>query len=269
VAESVLNQQEQNVETKNSEIKSKRNFHIVKRVAGIVLSLIMIGLAVFVYKLFSENTEVLNQSNELALTSGVGQASNYRSYVALYKDTKQQLIETTKKLEDVTQQLNQVTAELNTTKSLLIQTQTMLAQAQSENNKLKEELQSIDGLQSEDAIQNISELEARIKTLKDRNNQATNELDDLKNQLKMFQADFSTKEEGRSLISLFQNKIKLVKGRMKALEKETYFAKIAALKERDRVALLNGNNGYIIQNGELKKPFPVNKSYSIDVKMVQ
>ncbi len=76
-------------------------------------------------------------------------------------------------------------------------------------------------------------------------------------------------DEGRSLISLFQNKIKLVKSRMRNIAQEAYFAKIAAQKERDRLALLNGNNGFLTHNGEVQKPKDTNKNFSIDVKMVQ
>ena len=269
MAESVLNQEEQKIGNARSEKRNGKNFYQLKRVMGIILSLLMIGLTVFVLKLQHENTQIFSESTDLALTSGVSQASNYRSYVKQYKDTKEQLIETTKKLEEVTDQLNAITAELNTTKSLLIQTQTMLAQAQSENNKLKEEIQGIDTLKADAGVKNISELEARIANLKDKNNQASNDLNDLKAQLRVFQADFSTQEEGRSLISIFQNKIKLVKSRMRYLGQEAYFAKIAAQKERDRVALLNGNNGFVVHNGEVQKPNSNNKTYSIDVKMVQ
>jgi chromosome segregation ATPase len=267
VAESVLNQEEQKVSTDKQGQKSKDRYFKIKRIVGVLLSLLMIGLAAFVYKLQTENSQTFSQSSELALTAGVSQAANYRSYVTQYKDTKQQLEETTKRLEEVTQQLNAVTAELNTTKSLLIQTQTMLAQAQSENNKLQEDLQSLEGISEGGVPKNITELEARIKNLKNKNAQASSELEDLKTQLRVFQADFSTREDGRSLITLFQNKIRLVKSRMRYLEQEAYFAKIAAQKERDRVALLNGNNGYIIHNGQVHKPN--NKSYTIDVKMVQ
>lgn len=105
--------------------------------------------------------------------------------------------------------------------------------------------------------------------MKAKNTQAATELTDLKGQLHAFQADFSTVEEGRSLITLFQSKIKLVKSRMRYLEQEAYFAKIAAQKERDRLAVLNGNNGFVLRNGMAQKPNSSNKTFSIDVKMVQ
>ena len=269
MAESVLNREEQKIDTGKGGQQGKDRSHRIKRISGIVLSLLMIGLTAYVLKLQHDNTQILTQSSGLALDAGVSQASNYRSYVKQYKETKIQLEETTRKLEAVTKELDDMTAQLNTTKGMLAQTQTMLAQAQAENNKLKEDLQSLDGIKTGENVQNLSELEARIATLKAKNAQATSELSDLKVQLRAFQADFTTKEEGRTLITLFQNKIKLVKSRMHYLEQEAYFAKVAAQKERDRVAALNGNLGFLIHNGEVQKPNSSNKSFSIDVKMVQ
>jgi chromosome segregation ATPase len=271
VAETLLNQEEQHKQqkpgaNKAATQKGEVNFKNM-RAWGIGLMITMIGLSAFVLKLQNDNAQTFSQSSDLALSAGVAQASNYRSYVKQYKETKAQLEETTRKLEAVTEQLNTVTAELNTTKVLLAQTQTMLTQATSENNKLKEDIMSIGGTPSQDGSTNITTLEAKVNALKNQNTETDRELRDLKTQLKAFQADFSTLEEGRSLITLFQNKIKLVKSRMRSIAQEAYFAKIAAQKERDRLATLNGNQGFLMQNGEVKKPG--NKNFSIDVKMVQ
>lgn len=268
MAESVLNQEEQKAQGNNKQSDQARSTKM-KRILGLVLSVLMIALTVYVLKLQNENAQILGQSSELALTAGVSQASNYRSYVKQYKDTKAQLEETILKLEAVTKQLNDVTAELNTTKGLLAQTQAMLTQATSENNKLKEDIQGLDGIKAVDGTQNISDLQARVSALKAKNTETTEELNGLKTQLRAFQADFSTLEEGRSLIALFQNKIKLVKSRMRYLAQEAYFAKIAAQKERDRLAALNGNNGFLTHNGQVQSSKGGNKTYSIDVKMVQ
>ncbi len=267
MAESVLNQEEQKLDSNNAEGQIKARNARIFRIAGVILSVVMLILTAYVFKAQQENNKILMQTNEAVLTSVNHMAGNYRSYVTQYKDTKAQLEETTRKLEAVTAQLNDVSAQLETTKGLLNQTQTMLTQAQSENNKLKEELQGLDGIKLDEKVQDFSQLEAKIAALKSKNNQTANELTDLRAQLKAFQADFSTVEEGRSLITLFQNKIKLVKSRMTYLAQEAYFAKIAAQKERDRLATLNGNNGFMLRNGS--SPKSGNKSFSIDVKMVQ
>ncbi len=87
--------------------------------------------------------------------------------------------------------------------------------------------------------------------------------------MRAFEADFSNLEEGQSLIVLFQNKIKLVKSRMHYLKQEAFFTRVAAQKEKDRLAVLNGNSGFIMRNGQLQNPNGTKKSFAIDVKIVQ
>ncbi len=234
------------------------------RILGIILSLVMMGLTVYVLKLQNDNFQILSQSSDLSMGSGDSQASNYRFYVKKYKDTKTQLEETTRKLEAVTAQLDEVTAQLAMTKTMLTETQTMLAQAQSENSKFKQDLQN---LASSENVQNVSELKASIADLKAKNIQTSNELNELKTNLRAFEADFSTMAEGKSLITLFRDKIKLVKIRMRYLEQQAYFARMAAQKERDRMAWLNGNNGFVIREAS-QKTKAVKKNFSIDVKLV-
>ena len=165
--------------------------------------------------------------------------------------------------------MDQVTTELATTKSMLSQTQGMLAQAQDENAKLKQELQGLDALRGSENVQNMAELQDKIKVLKDRDSQVSLQLAQLKSQLRAFEADFSNPEEGRSLIVLFQNKINLVKSHMRYLKQQAFFAKVAAQKEKDRLASLNGNSGFVVRNGQLLNPNGTKKSFAIDVRIVQ
>ena len=85
----------------------------------------------------------------------------------------------------------------------------------------------------------------------------------------VFEADFSDIKEGRSLIVLFQNKIKLVKTRMHHLKQEAFAARVTAQKEKDRLAGLNGNSGFVFRNGQAQSPNGTKKSFAIDVKIVQ
>ena len=144
-----------------------------------------------------------------------------------------------------------------------------MSQAQEENIELKQELRGLDKLRISENVQNMGELRAKIKSLKDRDSQISVQLADLKDQLRAFEAEFSNPDEGRSLIILFQNKIKLVKSRMHYLNQEAFFARVAAQKEKDRLAVLNGNSGFVMRNGQLQNPNGTNKSFAIDVKIVQ
>lgn len=265
MAESVLNQPEQKIAAGGDVREQSAR---LKRIIGIILSAVLFGLTLFVLNLSHRNAQTYELATGLVLTAADQGASNYRSYVAQYKETKIQLEETTRKLEEVNRQLDAVTAELTTTKGMLTQTQDMLAQAQAENARLKDEIMGIDPSQrAENAPTVVEDLKQKIADLKEKNVEVSGQLAQLKEQLRAFEADFGNLDEGRTLISLFQNKIKLVKSRMNYLKQEAHFAKIAAQKEKDRIAALNGNNGYVIKNGQTQKAG--NKAFNIDVKIVQ
>ena len=265
MAETVLNQQEPKLDPNTD--TQRQNNHL-KRIVGVILFLVMIALTIYVLSLQHQNFNILSKSTDLALTASDHATGNYRTYVGRYKETKIELDETTRKLEEVNRQLDQVTAELATTKGMLSQTQGMLSEAQEENTKLKQELQGLDSLRNTENVRNIGELQAKIQILKDKDSQVSLQLAQLKSQMRAFTAEFSNLEEGRSLIVLFQNKIKLVKSRMRYLKQEAFFAKVAAQKEKDRLAVLNGNSGFVVRNGQAQNPNGTNKSFAIDVKIV-
>ncbi|MBI4308768.1 MAG: hypothetical protein HY591_00400 [Candidatus Omnitrophica bacterium] len=265
MAETLLNQQEQKID----QVMDGQNQNtFLKRTVGLILAVVMIALTAYVINLQNQNNRTLSHTNELFASSSSHQASNYRSYVKQYKDTKEQLEETTRKLEMVQKELDQASAELATTKGMLTETQGMLAQAQAENAKLKQEVQDLEVLRGAENVKTVPELEARINSLKQKNVEVSSELTNVKNELRAFEAEFSDTREGKSLIVLFQNKIKLVKSRMRYLKQEAYFAKVAAQKEKDRVAAMNGNSGYLVRGGQPNKSGNA-KGFAIDVKMVQ
>lgn len=273
MAETVLNQQESKLDPGAD--AQRQNNHFMK-IVGIILSLVMIVLTIYVFHVQNQNFKTLTRSTELALSASNDATINYRTYVGKYKETKLQLEvtkvkleETTKKLEEVNRQLDQVSAELEATKGMLSQTQGMLTSAQLENSNLKKELQGLEELRNSENVQNVGELKEKINTLKEKDSQVSLQLVDLKNQLRAFQADISDLNEGHSLITLFQNKIKLVKTRMHYLKQEAFYAKVAAQKEKDRLAVLNGNSGFVLRNGQDQNPDSTKKSFAIDVKIVQ
>lgn len=266
MAETLLNQEETKIDTQPG--TRRVNFHL-KKIIGIVLFLVMVVLTVYALQLQNQNSNIVYRSLELSTISSERAAVNYRTYVEKYKVTKAQLVETTQKLEAVNHQLDQVTAQLTETQGMLTQTKGMLVAAQEENIKLRQELQGLDDLRNTENVQNMAELQDKIKTLKDKDSQISYQLEDLKKQLRAFEAQFSTPEEGQSLITLFQNKIRLVKSHLRYLKQEAYFAKVAAQKEKDRLAVLNGNSGYVIRNGQLMNPNGTKKTFAIDVKIMQ
>ena len=265
MAETVLNQQKPRLDPRMDTQRPNSHF---KKIVGMILSLVMIALTIYVLSLQHQNSNILFRSTDLALTDSDHATVNYRTYVGRYKETKIELDETTRKLEAVNRQLDQVSAQLAATKGVLFQTQGMLVSAQEENTKLKQELQGLDNLRNVENVQNMGELQTKIQVLKDKDSQVSLQLAQLKSQMRAFSAEFSNLEEARSLIVLFQNKIKFVKSRMRYLKQEAFFAKVAAQKEKDRLAVLKGNSGFIVRNGQAQNPNGTKKSFAIDVKIV-
>lgn len=269
MAETVLNPQEPEVASKRLETAPQSSNHNPKRAIGIVLSILMLALTAYVLKLQNLNNSTLAQSTQLALTSSHDATVNYMTYVGKYKETKIELDETTRKLVEVNRQLNEVSAELTSTKGMLNQTQGMLAEAQQENAKLKQELQGLESLRTSENVQNIDQLQTKIQGLKDRDSEVSEQLSDLKTQLRAYEGQFNNLDEGRSLIILFQTRINLVKAHMRYLKQQAFFARVAAQKEKDRLAQLNGNSGYMIRDGKLQNPDGTKKSFAINVQIVQ
>lgn len=264
MAETVLNSQEQ----KNDQVKDgQHQNNTLKKIIGVILTVIMLGLTAYVLNLQNQNYSTLNQSGELSSVSNAHQAANYRAYVKQYKDTKEELDITVAKLAQVQKDLDRVSGELVQAKSMLNQTQDLLSQAQQENTKLKSDIQELEALRAQENVQNIGELETKISSLKQKNAEATDQLNAVKSQMRAFEADFNNMDEGKSLLVLFQNKIKLVKSRIRYLKQEAYFAKVAAQKEKDRISALNGNNGFIVKDGSSIKN-NASKGFAIDVKIV-
>jgi hypothetical protein len=241
VVETVLNQQASRLDPSKGTIRQNRQ---LMRITGVILFLVMIAMTIYVLNFQNQNFNILSKSTDLALIAGDHAATNYRSYVRKYKETKIELFEATRKLAVVNRQLDLVTAQL------------ALA-----NGKLSHD-------QAQDARFN-QDLQAQIQVLKDKDSQVSSQISELKNQLRAFDAQFSNLEEGRSLIALFKNKIGLIKSRMRYLKHEAFIAKVAAQKEKDRLALLNGNIGYVMRNGLVQNPNGTNKSFTIIVKNVE
>ena len=120
MTETLLNQQESKLDPGTSTQRQNSN---LKRIVGIILSLVMISLTGYVLYLQYQNFNIISDASQLSLVSTDRATANYRTYVGKYKATKIQLDETTQKLEAVNRQLDQVTTELASTKGMLSQTQ--------------------------------------------------------------------------------------------------------------------------------------------------
>lgn len=239
----------------------------VRNTVGLLLTIVMIGLTVYVLYIQSENYKTMETSSDMSLTSHSQQAGNYRHYVKEYTTTKQELDETQTRLSKMTMELELVSKELDSTKTMLSQTEALLAQAQQENQVLKGDPQAMANMQK--LFGNQANASGKnLDNLKKQNDSYSDELAKLRGDLDSYQVNVADVKAGRSIISELKNKIRSVKDKMRALKKDAAAAREAAQKERDQQLIALGNNGYVIKDGEVQSADKGKKTVDIDVKFV-
>lgn len=252
--------------TMETETKTDQN-RKVRNTVGLALTIVMLGLTVYVLFIQSENYKTIEMSSDMALNSNVKQAENYRYYVKEYTTTKDQLDETQTRLSKMTMELELVSKELASTKNMLSETEALLAQAQQENKILKGDPQAMANMQKLLGNQTIASTK-NIDTLKKQNENYDKELEKLKGDLSGYQSNVADIKQGKSLLADLKDKIREVKEKMRQIKKEAALTREAAQKERDRQLTLLGNNGYIVKDGELVSTDKGKKTVDIDVKFV-
>ncbi|MBI5150332.1 MAG: PilZ domain-containing protein [Candidatus Omnitrophica bacterium] len=201
----------------------------ITNVVGRFASVVAIALIVYSGWLGWVIYQGTAQSADKLLGNSSDQAALTREYQRLYTDT-------THRLTDVTLELNQTTAlyqqsqqvlqssqqELVVLKSVLSQTETMLAQAQSQNTR---------NVQGSDAAvrQDMNALKPAL------NDPVTADIRDI--------------PAGKTLIALYQDKIQAVRAQIDQIRRDEQAGRITALRERDRVRLMLGNQGYFVRDG--------------------
>ena len=238
----------------------------MKSILGVVLFFIMLSMAFFIVKEQNLLFQSIEESSRTMMSASDQQAVLTRNYATLYHQTAETLTALTK--------------ELDSSKALVQQTQNLLAQAKKENADLQNQLTALNhasNLPTENQAafnKTKEELEEQIVILNEKNFQFANELAQLKKQLRSFEGDIQNLDEGKAMISLFGNKVKLVKTKMISLKREAQHAKEAARKQRDQALALKGNRGYFVKNGQIlqkdKTPFTTgDKKIQINVSSVE
>ena len=239
----------------------------IKTLVGAGLFIVMLGMLIFVVNQQNLVYQSMEEANQMMMSASDGQASLTRNYMALYHQASDALAK--------------VTQELDATKTVLTQTQDLLAQAKKENADLQNQMALLNA-QGNTVLQNQiqtsqtqSELEKQVALLNEKNFQFAGELSQLKEQMRSFEGDVKSIDEGKSMIALFKNRLKLVKTKITYLKREAQFAQIAAQKERDRLLTLKGNKGFLLKDGQALKeektaqPPSGDKKVNIDVSFVE
>ncbi len=228
------------IQTKIMDATKKRKFISVM---GVISLFVLVGLMVFVLKEQQSTYQVIESSADLMMNAFQQQASLTRNYVELYHQSQEDLATATK--------------DLAATKAFLEQTEALLTETKQQNATLQNQIALLKDQtnlpsavnESPEAIQSQKDLENQIALLNEKNSQFSTEITTLKEQMQALTGDVKSLEEGRDMISLFHNRLKLVKAKMHYLKQEARYAKIAAQKERDRILLMRGNKGFLVKKG--------------------
>lgn len=191
-------------------------------------------------------------SNKMLINNTDQQATLTRTFKYFFEETKARLIIVTEELartkqlyEESQAMLKSVTQELEATKAILAQTEAMLTEARASNGQLVSEMD----VAQQQFTQTKTDLETNISNLQAQNGQLKEELTLIKDQLKRYEGQFETIDEGKELLNLFRSRIRLVKSKVQILQVESKQAKVHALKERDKLRMALGNNGYFVKDG--------------------
>ncbi len=204
----------------------------------LVAFVVLAGYAAYLSGNIYKDLYVSNQN--MSVLAGQ-QAALTRVYQGFYAQTALQLEGVTQELDQTTylyqesqRMLGAASRELEAVKALLAQTESMLTLAQAENIQFKKDQEAVSRLQAKDAT-------------------LTDELARAKSELDKYAADIAGIQEGKKLIGLYHDQIKAVKAQITDIKRGARRTRIAALRERDKVKTLLGNNGYIIKDGQMVK----------------
>ncbi|MBF0330564.1 MAG: hypothetical protein HQL17_01400 [Candidatus Omnitrophica bacterium] len=214
--------------------KNKKLRNILLVVAGI--------LSVYILVMWYFNIKTLNQTVAVVEQVADDQSKNFRFYVKEYKETKVELDVANEKVVTLTAELEAANAELSNTRL-------ELSSLQGVNDELKGTIQSLENFKAK-ALAKGEALENMINAFKKKNKQLDADLQSVRKELATFQPDISDTKEGRAKILLFKNHIVMVKKNMNILKQQAVTVKIEAQKQRDRLEMLYGNNGYMVKGGQ-------------------
>lgn len=212
----------------------------ISRVTGAVVLLAAAALTGYALWLIGMVYQGISSSNQQMLRSVDQQAVLTRNYQGLYQETNRKLLATTLELnqtnalyQESRQMLQAASEELRSVKAILVQTETMLAFARRENLQFRQEIQTASQLKGKDA------------RLADQVDAVNAQLDDFAHN------DIRDMDEGRTRVAFYHSRIKVVQSRIRQIKGEVRSARIAALRQRDRIRIMIGNNGYLTKNGQI------------------
>ncbi|MGE0267757.1 MAG: PilZ domain-containing protein [Candidatus Omnitrophota bacterium] len=270
-------------------IKKIASTRRLKRATNAILILLMISMTVYIAWEANNIYRDLNITNQRMLDNSQQQALITQSYATRLDTTQMQLtsvseeLEATKILYQESQGiLGEVRVDLELTKAVLADTEQLLEQTKVDLRKTQTELVTsksdiadmqsklaatqskvvVDQSSTEEMAARINsieksraaaktEFENTIALLEEKNKQLTEQMAQFQGQLILMSADkIQSTQEGQNLLERYQKEINLVKAKLSHFRQEAKQIREDALKERDRVQLALGNQGYFMREGK-------------------
>jgi hypothetical protein len=119
-------------------------------------------------------------------------------------------------------------------------------------------------------LDQMGELEQTVAQLKERNSFLVDAMSG-NGKYAINKDDIRTMKEAKGLIKAYSAKVKLMKGRMKELQRDVLLAKKTAQRDEDLRAMELGNNGFMVRDGKvtIAEAGPSHKNVNIDVTFVK
>jgi len=208
-----------------------------RSVIGTMLVIVMLILTVFALRQYAENYENTLLAQQIIIGAYEQQARLTQMY----------------------------TEDLAMTRNQLVEAQAQLEQAKAEITQLSD--------RNSQYQQTIAQHQQAITQLEEKNVQLTQELAVVQERLRFLEGDVKSLQEAKAFIGEYKGKLRSVKTKIRAFNREAFEAKVAAQKEKDRIAMLLGNNGYLIKEGKPNKldPAVLEKEHriQIDVQIIK
>jgi len=252
--ETVLSKLRQRVQMGIIQFTKEKRIKNIFELAFLAVSVFLICYVIYVSVVIYQN---MTKANDNMSDSTVGQAFLVRDYSHKYTDAKTRLTAVQKAYEESQTMLENVTNDLNATKLTLAQTEEMLSKTKAE----------LAGMNTEFA-RSKSKFENKIKILQEKSIEMENEIVQLTKKISYYEGNVADIKEGKALLNLYKDKMKLVKNKIHSFQIEAREIRISAMKERDRIRSILGNNGYFVKGGQAVK-VDMEKYESATVESIQ
>ncbi|MCA9406228.1 MAG: PilZ domain-containing protein [Candidatus Omnitrophica bacterium] len=251
----VLSKLRQRIQQGAKQLAQKKRLVAVSGGFVLIATVLLTGFVVWQSQQIYRNMQVTNA----VLSENVSQqAMLTQSYKFRYEASQLRVQSLTEELAAIKElyiqsdtMLTSVNQELEITQYVLRETENMLSELEAKQTANNTPPAQITGLDRQQLEKTRTELEGTVALLQERNAALNEELKNIQEQLAFYDGDVQNIEEGRALADLYQKRLKEVKQKIRHFKTQAEKMRIAAMKERDRIQMVLGNNGYFVKDGKV------------------